>query len=101
MTPNFQPAGAVMVSFTLPDRRQATHARLYSPFSMHCYRRFNGVAAPGVLMRTLPLLDELEAALASGSIARRIDILSRLTDLFLNGAEHYSEDQVGIFDDVM
>jgi len=52
-------------------------------------------------MRTLPLLDELEAALASGSIARRIEILTRLTDLFLNGAEHYSEDQVGVFDDVM
>jgi len=68
---------------------------------MHCYRRFNGVAAPGVLMRTLPLLDELETALASGSIARRIEILTRLTDLFLNGAEHYSEDQVGVFDDVM
>jgi uncharacterized protein (DUF2336 family) len=52
-------------------------------------------------MRTLPLLDELEAALASGDINRRIDILTRLTDLFINGAERYSEDQVGVFDDVM
>ena len=52
-------------------------------------------------MRTLPLLDELEGALASGNINRRIDILSRITDLFINGAGHYSEDQVGIFDDVM
>jgi uncharacterized protein (DUF2336 family) len=68
---------------------------------MHCYREFNGVAAPGVVMRTLPLLDELEAALASGSIDRRIDILSRVTDLFITSADHFSEDQVGIFDDVM
>jgi len=90
-----------MGSFTVPGRCLAPPARLYSPFSMHCYHRFNGVAAAGVLMRTLPLLDELEAALASGSIARRIDILTRLTDLFLHGAEHYSEDQVGVFDDVM
>ncbi len=52
-------------------------------------------------MRTLPLLDELEAALASGNIARRVDILSRITDLFVHGAEHYSEDQVNVFDDVM
>ena len=52
-------------------------------------------------MRTLPLLDELEGALASGNINRRIDILSRITDLFINGAEHYSEDQIGVFDDVM
>ena len=52
-------------------------------------------------MRTLPLLDELEAALASGNIPRRIDILTRIADLFVNGAEHYSEDQVDVFDDVM
>jgi uncharacterized protein (DUF2336 family) len=52
-------------------------------------------------MRTLPLLDELEAALASGNIARRVDILSRISDLFINGAERYSEEQVDIFDDVM
>jgi uncharacterized protein (DUF2336 family) len=68
---------------------------------MHCYRQFNGVAAARVSMRTLPLLDELEDALASGNINRRIDILTRITDLFINGADRFSEDQVGIFDDVM
>ncbi len=52
-------------------------------------------------MRSLALIDELEAALASGSIPRRINILSRVTDLFINGAELYSEQQVGVFDDVM
>ncbi|MGA7788914.1 MAG: DUF2336 domain-containing protein [Xanthobacteraceae bacterium] len=52
-------------------------------------------------MSTLPLLDELETTLASGSIDRRIDILSRITDLFINGAQHFSEDQIGVFDDVM
>ncbi len=52
-------------------------------------------------MRSLPLLDELEAALTSGNIPRRADILSRITDLFVNNAENYSEEQVGVFDDVM
>ncbi len=52
-------------------------------------------------MRSLPLLDELEAALTSGSIPRRIDILARITDLFINNAENYSEEQIGVFDDVM
>jgi uncharacterized protein (DUF2336 family) len=52
-------------------------------------------------MRTLPLLDELEAALTSGTNARRIEMLSRITDLFVGGATRYSEDQVGLFDDVM
>ena len=53
------------------------------------------------MMRTLPLLDELEAALASGTNTRRIEMLTRITDLFVGGAPRYSEDQVGLFDDVM
>ncbi len=52
-------------------------------------------------MRTLPLLDELEAALASGTNTRRIEMLTRITDLFVGGAPRFSEDQIGVFDDVM
>jgi uncharacterized protein (DUF2336 family) len=52
-------------------------------------------------MRTLPLLDELEAALSSGSNTRRIEMLTRVTDLFVGGAPRYSETQIGLFDDVM
>jgi uncharacterized protein (DUF2336 family) len=52
-------------------------------------------------MRSLPLLDELETTLASGTIARRVQILTRVTDLFINGAQQYSEDQINVFDDVM
>jgi len=52
-------------------------------------------------MRTRPLVEEFEAALASGSVARRIDILARITDLFIGGVEHYSKDQINLFDDVM
>jgi uncharacterized protein (DUF2336 family) len=50
---------------------------------------------------TVTLLDELEATLASGSDARRIEILTSVTDLFINGAQRYSDDQIGLFDDVM
>ena len=49
----------------------------------------------------LPLLDELECALADGSNARRTEILSRITDLFLGNASRYSPDQVNLFDDVI
>jgi len=52
-------------------------------------------------MRTLTLIDELEATLASGSNARRIDILTRITDLFVGGASRYSDDQIGLFDDII
>lgn len=52
-------------------------------------------------MRTLPLLDDLEAALASGNNTRRIEMLTRITDLFVGGAPRFSETQIGVFDDVM
>jgi uncharacterized protein (DUF2336 family) len=52
-------------------------------------------------MRSRPLVEEFEAALASGSVRRRIDILERITDLFISGAKHYSKNQIDLFDDVM
>ena len=53
------------------------------------------------MTRTLPLLDELEAALSCGTNTRRIEMLTRITDLFVGGAQRYSEEQVSVFDDVM
>jgi uncharacterized protein (DUF2336 family) len=52
-------------------------------------------------MRSFLLGEELEAALACGSPARRTDILNRVADLFIFGAGRYSPDQVQLFDDVM
>jgi len=53
------------------------------------------------MMRSLPLIDELEATLTSGTNSRRVEMLTRITDLFVGGAARYSEEQIGIFDDVM
>jgi uncharacterized protein (DUF2336 family) len=50
---------------------------------------------------TSSLIDELESALASGTNAQRIQALSRVTDLFMTGAATYTDEQVGIFDDVI
>jgi uncharacterized protein (DUF2336 family) len=50
---------------------------------------------------TLSLLDELETTLATGPSTRGIEILTSVTDLFINGAPHFSENQIGVFDDVM
>jgi len=52
-------------------------------------------------MRTPLLAEELEVVVASGSAARRSDILSRVTDLFIHDAARYSPDQVRLFGDVM
>jgi uncharacterized protein (DUF2336 family) len=53
------------------------------------------------MMRNLPLIDELKAALNSGTNSRRIEMLTRIIDLFVGSASRYSEEQIGVFDDVM
>src|SRR5262249_15943634 len=47
------------------------------------------------------LIDELEQALASGTSDQRIHTLARITDLFVLGADSYSDDQIDLFDDVL
>jgi len=47
------------------------------------------------------LLDELDAALAAGSAARRSEMLDRIAALFIGAAPYYSDDQIALFDDVM
>ena len=46
------------------------------------------------------LLDELQATLAHGTVARRVEALRRVTDLFVDHAVDYSEEQIDLFDDV-
>src|ERR1700719_4514824 len=46
------------------------------------------------------LLDELETTLAHGTVARRVETLRRVTDLFINGAVDFSNEQIELFDDV-
>src|SRR5712671_5903986 len=46
------------------------------------------------------LLDELQTTLAHGTVARRVETLRRVTDLFLSGAVDFSHEQIELFDDV-
>lgn len=46
------------------------------------------------------LLDELQTTLAHGTVARRVETLRRVTDLFINGAVDFSNEQISLFDDV-
>jgi uncharacterized protein (DUF2336 family) len=46
------------------------------------------------------LLDELQSALAHGTVARRVETLRRVTDLFVNGVVDFSDAQIALFDDV-
>ena len=47
------------------------------------------------------LIAELESATHSGSPDRCVETMRRVTDLFLTGAERYSEDQVLLFESVL
>jgi uncharacterized protein (DUF2336 family) len=46
------------------------------------------------------LLDELQATLAHGTVTRRVEMLRRVTDLFISDAVNYSDQQIALFDDV-
>ena len=47
------------------------------------------------------LIAELDATLSKASSAQQLTVLRRVTDLFLDRAETYSNDHVAVFDDVM
>ena len=47
------------------------------------------------------LLGELEEALQGSSRDKRVETLKRITDLFLNGADRFNNEQISIFDDVL
>lgn len=46
------------------------------------------------------LLADLQAALTHGTVARRVETLRRVTDLFLFAPSDYSDEQIALFDDV-
>jgi uncharacterized protein (DUF2336 family) len=47
------------------------------------------------------LIEELEAAMKSGSPANRLTTLRRVTDLYLHDADRLNDDQIKLFDDVL
>ena len=47
------------------------------------------------------IIDELENALRAGSTDRRMEVLQRITDLFVNNANNFTAEQITLFDDVM
>ena len=47
------------------------------------------------------LMDELEDAVRHGSREQRMDTLRRVTDLFLIQPQHFDDEQIALFDDVL
>lgn len=63
-------------------------------------RKNSADATPASSPESKSLLDDLEETLAHGSVARRVEALERVTDLFVTRAPEYSDDLIAIFDDV-
>lgn len=53
------------------------------------------------MMLRQSLIVELESAIQSGSKERRVDTLRRVTDLFLVGADRFTDEQIDVFDSVI
>lgn len=51
-------------------------------------------------LASINLIDELQTTLQHGTVARRVDTLRRITDLFVESSVDYSDDQIAVFDDV-
>ena len=47
------------------------------------------------------LIDELEAAVKTGTSEKRVDTLRRITNLFLDQSNQLNEQQIAVFDDVL
>ncbi len=47
------------------------------------------------------IIAELEDAFQSGVSEKRVDMLRRVTDLLVGGANVYTEEHVALFDDVI
>jgi uncharacterized protein (DUF2336 family) len=47
------------------------------------------------------LIDELETAIVNRNISSRVEILRRITDLFMAGSDRFDDEQMALFDDVM
>src|SRR3984893_6313016 len=50
---------------------------------------------------TLSIVDEVEAAIHTGSPEKRIDTIKRVTDLFLASAGSFNSEQIELFGDVL
>jgi Uncharacterised protein conserved in bacteria (DUF2336) len=53
------------------------------------------------MSRAVSIISEVETALHDASADKRMDVLRRVTDLFVGEAEHFTEDQTALFDSVL
>lgn len=68
----------------------------------HCFPcEHSARGTAGHMLTHASLISDLEDAIANGSADRRSQALERVTDLFVQRAEHYTGAQLSLFDDVI
>ena len=53
------------------------------------------------MSRALSIIGEVESALHQASADKRVEVLRKVTDLFVGEAEHFTQDQTALFDSVL
>lgn len=62
---------------------------------------FSGQRGTARTVAPQSLIDQLEDAITNREMGRRVDVLRRITDLFMAGARDLDNDQIALFDEVM
>ena len=60
-----------------------------------------GGATDSIMTAQASLIPELEEVIQRGSPEKCADTLQRITTLFIDGSKRFSEEHVGLFDDVL
>jgi len=95
-----QLGGLLAAHFVAGRRRPRERNRFFTSLSPW-WRGWETERHVPAMTPTSSLIDELERALAAGTNAQRIEMLVRVTDLFLASAGRYSAEQIDLFDEVM
>jgi uncharacterized protein (DUF2336 family) len=90
---------AFIIPLPARARRNALPQSFVHVMRAWCWRLCT--ATFGAMPTAASLIDELEHALAAGSNEQRIQMLARITDLFVISAGRYNESQINLFDEVI
>jgi uncharacterized protein (DUF2336 family) len=93
--------GDVNVCFTRTARAASFFSLLTGTFGSRFRAAVSALLSPSLMTPSRSLIDEIEDALSLQPAGKRDEALARITDLFVAGADHYTEDHVGLFDDVI
>src|SRR5580693_1090900 len=93
---SIQPRHEVATALPAPDRENFRFPAAKKPSPACIFEQLQDrVMSLKSASTTESLLDELQTTLAHGTVALRVETLRRVTDLFIDGAVDFSNEQIG------